>query len=61
MNITPKRLDDIINAIFDGSGQNAEMIAEMIEEDGGEYDEILADLLLQKMKKIIIANITKLI
>ena len=61
MNITPKRLDDIIEAIFDQGGQNTEMIAEMIEDDGGEYNETEANKLLEKMHKIIIANITQLI
>jgi DNA-binding ferritin-like protein len=57
--INKKTLNSLIEAIFDEGGQNAEMIAEMLEDERiKEYDDgiIIAEKLLKEMNKIIKRN-----
>lgn len=46
-------LNKVIKDLFEGYGQNAEWIAEMMEENDLNYDEELASKLLEEMRKII--------
>lgn len=46
-------LNKVINDLFEGYGQNAEWIAEMMEENDLNYDEELASKLLEEMRKIL--------
>lgn len=46
----------LLKAIIDEGGQNAEMIAEMMEDSDLNYDEDKANKLLQEMKAIILTQ-----
>lgn len=52
-NMNEEFLNKVIKDLFEGYGQNAEWIAEMMEENDLNYDEELASKLLEEMRKII--------
>lgn len=55
-----KEFKEIIDAIFDEGGQNAEMIAEMMEYRGAEYSEEFANEVLKEMEKVILQHTNEL-
>lgn len=54
-------LDTIIDNLFAGRGQNSDYIAEMMEDEGLDYDTNQANFLLLAMKAIILDNKAKLV